>query len=270
MASKKRLDVLLVERKFFETRQRAQAAIMSGAVLVDGQAATKAGTFVSPDAELVVQADMPYVGRGGLKLAHALEHWQVQVQGLTCLDVGASTGGFTDCLLQKGAAKVIALDVGYGQLAWSLRQDPRVVVMERTNIRHVEPKMLGEPIDLVVIDVSFISITKFLDRIKTFLQPQGQVLSLVKPQFEAGPKQVSKGGLVKDPVVHRQVLEGIAACARECGFEVQGFTYSPIRGAKGNIEYFIYLTTDGRNGLREEDLLNAVAATVEEAHRLLE
>ncbi|MCK9222875.1 MAG: TlyA family RNA methyltransferase [Limnochordia bacterium] len=269
MSGKKRLDVLLVERGLFETRHKAQAAIMAGSVFVDGICMDKSGSFVLGDAILEIKAEFPYVGRGGLKLEKALEYWQIDVTGTTCLDVGASTGGFTDCLLQRGAAKVIALDVGYGQLAWSLRQDPRVVTMERTNIRYVEPETLGQPVDFVVIDVSFISVTKFLDKIKSFLKLGGEVVSLVKPQFEAGPHQVGKGGLVKDPKVHKQVLHSVAESALHHSFNIKGFTFSPIRGAKGNIEYFIYLTCKNEEVLATSAILGEVESTVQAAQLAL-
>ena len=219
MKHKERLDVLLVVRGLAESRSRAQAVIMAGEVYVNGRKADKAGMDVPLEAEVEVRGNVcPYVSRGGLKLEKALRDFGVDPTGCVCSDSGASTGGFTDCLLQQGASKVFAIDVGYGQLAWKIRSDPRVVVMERTNIRYVTPEDLGEALDLSVVDVSFISLRIVLPAIQRLLKPTGQVLCLIKPQFEAGKENVGKKGVVRDPAVHEQVLRDFVALATELGF----------------------------------------------------
>ncbi len=243
MKQKQRLDLLLTERGLAETRAKAQAVIMSGLVYVDGQKAEKPGMSYPTEAQIEVRgAACPYVSRGGLKLEKALRDFGVDPAGFVCSDSGASTGGFTDCLLQQGAAKVYAIDVGYGQLAWKLRQDPRVVVLERTNIRYVTPEDIGEPLDLSVLDVSFISLKLVLPAVRELLKPTGQVLCLIKPQFEAGRDKVGKKGVVRDPLVHQEVLEGFLALAAELGFTVQDLTFSPVRGPEGNIEFLARLS----------------------------
>ena len=226
MKHKERLDVLLVERGLAESRSRAQAVIMAGEVYVNGQKADKAGMDVPLEAEVEVRGNVcPYVSRGGLKLEKALRDFGVDPTGYVCSDSGASTGGFTDCLLQQGASKVFAIDVGYGQLAWKIRSDPRVVVMERTNIRYVTPENLGEALDLSVVDVSFISLRIVLPAIQKLLKPTGQVLCLIKPQFEAGKENVGKKGVVRDPAVHEQVLRDFVALAAELGFTLRKLTF---------------------------------------------
>lgn len=238
--SKKRLDVLLIERGLAETRERAQALILAGDVNVAGRVVDKAGAQVDSAIEITIRAPLPYVSRGGYKLAGALDAFGVNPAGLVCADIGASTGGFTDVLLQRGAAKVYAIDVGYGQLAWKLRQDPRVIVMDRVNARYLEG--LPEKIDLVVIDVSFISLEHMLRVAQTLLKPNvGQVIALIKPQFEAGKNQVPRGGIVRDPEVHRAVQENIVRFAQSLGFTVQGLMPSPIVGTEGNLEFLISL-----------------------------
>ncbi|MCL5952032.1 MAG: TlyA family RNA methyltransferase [Chloroflexi bacterium] len=237
---KKRLDLLLVERGLAETRQRAQALILAGEVQVNGGVVSKAGTPVPEDAAIGVRAPLKYVGRGGLKLEGALDKFRVQVQGKVCADIGASTGGFTDCLLQRGALRVYAIDVGYGQLAWKLRSDPRVIVMDRINIRHL--KRLDEPIELATVDVSFISLTLVLPEVKRLLSAHGEAIALIKPQFEAGREQVPRGGIVRDPQVHRSVIKKVADHAMDEGWRVLGIAQSPLRGADGNNEYFIQLS----------------------------
>ena len=245
MKIKKRLDVLLVEQGYADSRTKAQAIIMSGQVYVDGQKADKPGISYEESAALEVRgASCPYVSRGGLKLEKALRNFGVDPTGYVCSDSGASTGGFTDCLLQQGAKKVFAIDVGYGQLDWKIRSDPRVVVMERTNVRYVTPEQLGEPLDLSVIDVSFISLKIVLPVVKTFLKPTGQVLCLIKPQFEAGRDKVGKKGVVRDPATHKEVLDGFLALAKELNFCVLGLTFSPVKGPEGNIEFLAHLTLD--------------------------
>lgn len=244
MKIKKRLDVLLVEQGYADSRTKAQAIIMSGMVYVDGQKADKPGVSYEEHISIEVRgASCPYVSRGGLKLEKALRDFGVDPTGYVCSDSGASTGGFTDCLLQQGASKVFAIDVGYGQLDWKIRSDPRVVVMERTNVRYVTPEQLGEPLDLSVIDVSFISLRIVLPVIKTFLKPQsGQVLCLIKPQFEAGKEKVGKKGVVRDPAVHKEVLDDFVCLAKETGFSILGLTFSPVKGPEGNIEFLAHLS----------------------------
>lgn len=244
MKNKERLDTLLVNRGFFSSRAKAQAVIMSGDVYVDGQKADKAGASYDTEVDIEVRGSVcPYVSRGGLKLEKALQNFGLDPTGYVCSDSGASTGGFTDCLLQQGAKKVFAIDVGYGQLAWKIRSDERVVVMERTNIRHVTPEQLGEPLDLSVVDVSFISLKLVLPVIKSLLkQDCGQVLCLIKPQFEAGKDKVGKKGVVRDPAVHLEVLEFFVELAKSLEFTVCGLTFSPVKGPEGNIEFLGHLS----------------------------
>jgi 23S rRNA (cytidine1920-2'-O)/16S rRNA (cytidine1409-2'-O)-methyltransferase len=239
MAGKVRLDHLLVQRGLVDSGNQAQALVMAGAVTVDGQAATKPGSRVNSDAQLALRERLPYVSRGGLKLAAALDAFGVTVSGVVCADVGASTGGFTDCLLQRGAARVFAIDVGYGQLAWPLRQDTRVVVMERTNARYLET--LPEPIGLATIDVSFISLARVLPAVLGWLADEGGIVPLVKPQFEAGKCQVGRGGVVRDSQVHREVLQQVVNYAVGCNLHVCGVLRSPISGPAGNAEFLMHL-----------------------------
>ena len=265
MKHKERLDVLLVSRGLAETRTKAQAIIMSGDVYVGGQKADKPGMSYEDTVEIEVRGQAcPYVSRGGLKLEKALRDFGVDPTGYVCSDSGASTGGFTDCLLQQGAAKVFAIDVGYGQLAWKIRQDPRVVCMERTNIRYVQPEDLGEPLDLSVVDVSFISLKIVLPAIARLLKPTGQVLCLIKPQFEAGKEKVGKKGVVRDPAVHQEVLEHFVALADELGFTIRNLTFSPVKGPEGNIEFLGHLSREA--GTRN---VPDLAALVAEAHETL-
>lgn len=242
---KQRLDQTLVEKGFFLSRAQAQAAIMAGLVYLNGQKSDKAGQLVRPEDQLEVKGkEHPYVGRGGLKLAKALDKFTVDPAGRIALDIGASTGGFTDCLLQRGAKKVYAVDVGYGQLAWKLRQDERVVVVERTNARHLTRDKLyngKDKADLAVIDVSFISLAKILPAVYDLLQTKAEVLALIKPQFEADRDQVGKGGIVRDQKVREAVIVKVKQAAVELGFSVAGLTDSPIAGADGNKEFLIYL-----------------------------
>ena len=266
MKVKKRLDVLLVEQGYAETRTKAQAIIMSGMVYVEGQKADKPGVSYEEHVSIEVRgAACPYVSRGGLKLEKALRDFGVDPTGYVCSDSGASTGGFTDCLLQQGAKKVFAIDVGYGQLDWKIRSDPRVVVMERTNVRYVTPEQLGEPLDLSVIDVSFISLRIVLPVIKTFLKPgQGQVLCLIKPQFEAGKEKVGKKGVVREPQVHQEVLDDFVALTKETGFTILGLTFSPVKGPEGNIEFLAHLTLSDTAGMEPD-----TAQVVQAAHTTL-
>ncbi len=265
MKNKKRLDVLLTERFFAESRAKAQAIIMAGQVYVNGQKADKPGISYEDTVDIQVRGDTcPYVSRGGLKLQKALRDFGVDPIGFVCSDSGASTGGFTDCLLQQGAAKVFAIDVGYGQLDWKIRSDPRVVVMERTNIRYVTLEQLGEPLDLSVIDVSFISLKIVLPAIKALLKPTGQVLCLIKPQFEAGRDKVGKKGVVRDPQTHKEVLDMFITLAGELDMTILGLTYSPVKGPEGNIEFLGHLTLEDRPGI-----LPDTAAVVAAAHESL-
>ena len=268
MKNKKRLDVLLVEQMYAETRSKAQAIIMAGLVYVNGQKADKAGmSFDADTAQIEVRGQAcPYVSRGGLKLEKALRDFGVDPTGFVCSDSGCSTGGVTDCLLQQGASKVFAIDVGYGELNWKIRNDPRVVVMERTNIRYVTPEDIGEPLDLSVIDVSFISLRIVLPAIKNLLKEnQGQVLCLIKPQFEAGRENVGKNGVIREPAVHQEVLDNFVALAKELGFTILGLTFSPVKGPAGNIEFLGHLTLADAEGI-EPDTANVVA----QAHKTLD
>ena len=265
MKIKKRLDVLLVERMYADTRSKAQAIIMSGNVYVNGQKADKAGTSFEETVDIEVRgAVCPYVSRGGLKLEKALRDFGVKPEGFVCSDSGASTGGFTDCLLQQGAKKVFAIDVGYGQLDWKIRSDERVVVMERTNIRYVTPEDLGEPLDLSVIDVSFIGLEIVLPTIKTLLKPTGQVLCLIKPQFEAGKENVGKKGVVRDPKIHQMVLDNFVSLIHGLGFKILGLTLSPVKGPEGNIEFLGHLSLDEVEGIQPD-----TAQVVADAHKTL-
>ena len=266
MKIKKRLDVLLTERLYADTRTKAQAIIMSGNVYVNGQKADKPGMSFEETVDIEVRgAVCPYVSRGGLKLEKALRDFHVDPTGFVCSDSGASTGGFTDCLLQQGARKVFAIDVGYGQLDWKIRSDERVVVMERTNIRYVTPEDLGEPLDLSVIDVSFIGLEIVLPTIKTLLKPTGQVLCLIKPQFEAGKENVGKKGVVRDPKVHKMVLDNFVNLVDQLGFKILGLTFSPVKGPEGNIEFLGHLTLDDVEGIRPD-----TGSVVEQAHNTLD
>lgn len=242
MKNKLRLDQLLVEKGFFETRQKAQSAIMAGLVFIDKQRADKAGKAYPADITIEVKGDVSrFVSRGGEKLEHALAEFNINVNDKICIDIGASTGGFTDCLLQHGAKKVYAVDVGRGQLAWKLQNDPRVIMMDKTNARYLTLEDIGEKCALAVIDVSFISLTKILPSVYNLIENHGEVIALIKPQFEASRKQVGKGGIVKDPAVHLAVIEKIKSASEEIGYKVAGIINSPITGADGNIEFLMLL-----------------------------
>ena len=243
--AKERLDVLLVERGLAGSRERAKRMIMAGEVLVDNQKIDKAGATVKAEAEIrLLGHDIPYVSRGGLKLEKAMKEFGVQIEGRRCADIGASTGGFTDCMLQNGAVQVFAIDVGYGQLAWKLRTDERVVNMERTNIRNVTPEDIGSLLDFASIDVAFISLQKVLPVAYTLLKDDGELVALIKPQFEAGREFVGKKGVVRDPVIHAAVIRQITDFAMETGFVPVALTFSPVKGPEGNIEYLIRLSKD--------------------------
>ena len=242
MKNKMRLDVLLVERGLQESRQKAQATIMAGLVYVGGQKVDKPGTNVADDAEIEVRGKvLPYVSRGGLKLEKAMQTWPITLSGKICADIGASTGGFTDCMLQNGAEKVYAVDVGYGQLDWKLRNDARVLCLERTNARYLSRQEVPDVLDFASIDVSFISLKLIFPALYALLREGGEIACLIKPQFEAGREKVGKKGVVRDPAVHLEVLENFLNHAKENHFTVLGITYSPIRGPEGNIEYLGYL-----------------------------
>ena len=243
-----RLDQRVFDLGLSESREKAKALIMAGSVYVDGQKQTKPGSPVTEDADIEVRGEkLPFVSRGGLKLQKALEEFFIDPAGLICVDCGASTGGFTDCLLQHGAKHVYAVDVGYGQLAWSLRCDERVTVMERTNARNLTPDMFSEKMDMAVMDMSFISLRLVLPAVRGLLAEGGQAVCLVKPQFEAGREKVGKKGVVRDPAVHLEVLERFCADVGDMGFSLAGLTFSPVRGPEGNIEYLAWLKTDGES-----------------------
>jgi len=238
---RQRIDQLLVARNLAESREKAQALLLAGQVLVDGQKVTKAGAPVDETASIEVLARMPWVSRGGYKMLGALEHWGIDVTGRVCVDVGSSTGGFTDCLLQHGAARVHCVDVGAGQLHWKLRTDPRVVVHEGVNARYLEPSVIGEPVSLAVCDVSFISVTLILPVLPPLLLPDGEIVVLVKPQFEVGRDQVGRGGIVRDPALHEAVCRRAEDAARMLGFQTS-LMESPLPGAEGNKEFLLYGT----------------------------
>jgi len=248
---KERLDVLLVKRNLAESREKAKAIIMSGNVYVEGQKEDKPGSAFLEEAAIEVRGHtLPYVSRGGLKLEKALSRFDVTVKGKVCSDVGSSTGGFTDCMLQNGAVRVYAIDVGRGQLAWKLRQDERVVCMEKTNIRYVTPEDIGEPVAFSSIDVSFISLSKVLVPVRNFLAENGEIVALIKPQFEAGREKVGKKGVVREKSTHIEVIEAVTGFASSDGFFVENLTYSPIRGPEGNIEYLVHLKKrEGTGGI---------------------
>ncbi len=250
MVNKERLDKLLVDRGMAQSRERARAIIMAGKVAVDGKRADKPGVQVGVGARLQLQEeDLRYVSRGGEKMEGALKAFEIDPRGMVVIDVGASTGGFTDCILQKGAEKVYAVDVGYGQLAWRLQKDPRVVNLERRNIRYLSREEVKEKIDLILIDTSFISIEKFLPHLLGFLKKGGAILGLIKPQFEVGRGEVGKGGVVRDEALHNKVIDRISRFSQGLGLRIMGVTQSPLLGPKGNKEFFIYMKKEnGKNG----------------------
>jgi 23S rRNA (cytidine1920-2'-O)/16S rRNA (cytidine1409-2'-O)-methyltransferase len=238
---KERLDKLLFDRGLIESREKAKALILEGSVSVNGIVVDKAGAQVRPDDVIALAAKMPYVSRGGLKLEHALKEFDVDVRGRAAMDVGASTGGFTDCLLQNGIERVYAIDVGYGQIDLKLRNDKRVTVLEKTNIRHLERSAIQDDIDIATIDVSFISLIKVIPKVIEFLKSGGKIIALIKPQFEAGRKEVGKGGVVRDDNIRKQVVDNVKMEVEKMGLKVLGTTTSPIKGPKGNVEFLIYL-----------------------------
>ena len=267
MAEKKRLDVLLLEKGLAESRERAKALIMEGLVYVNNQKSDKPGENVALDAKLEVRGKgLAYVSRGGLKLEKAMEHFPITLQGKIAMDIGASTGVFTDCMLQNGAIKVYAIDVGYGQLAWKLRSDDRVVNLERTNVRYLTEEQVPEQVDFFSVDVSFISLGLVLPAARPFLREGGEAVCLIKPQFEAGREKVGKKGVVRDKAVHREVIEKVVNLALSGGYSPLGLTYSPVKGPEGNIEYLLYLRREESPHAGD---LPDVAALVEESHQVL-
>lgn len=265
MAEKKeRLDILLVDKGIITSRERAKTSIMAGQVFVDGRRVDKAGEKVPVTANIEYKGEkLPYVSRGGLKLEKAMKSFPITLESKVCMDIGASTGGFTDCMLQNGASKVFSIDVGYGQFAWKLRTDERVVCMERTNIRYVKPEDLGELVDFASIDVSFISLKKIMPATVALLKDKGEVVALIKPQFEAGKEKVGKKGVVRDIEVHKEVVFGIVEYLLENNLNVLGVSYSPIKGPEGNIEYLVYFTkdTDRDSTFVKEDVDKVVEAS---------
>lgn len=266
---KERLDILLVNRGLAASREKAKAIIMSGIVYVDGQKEDKAGSTFEETADIEVRGTtLKYVSRGGLKLEKAMEKFSVTPAGKVCMDIGASTGGFTDCMLQNGAVKVYAVDVGYGQLDWRLRQDSRVVCMEKTNIRYVTPEDIGEPVAFASIDVSFISLTKVLLPARELLTEDGEIVCLIKPQFEAGREKVGKKGVVRDPKVHMEVIEKVIGFAQENGFAPLELEFSPVKGPEGNIEYLLHLKKGAQQ--KEGELPFSIDDVVKRAHDTLD
>ncbi len=267
---KERIDVLLVNKGYFASRERARASIMAGTVYADGRIVDKPGTQIPEDAEITVKEDIcPYVSRGGLKLEKAISVFGIDLNGRVCADLGASTGGFTDCMLQNGAVKVYAVDVGYGQLDWKLRNDERVVNMEKVNVRYMDPGALGEQVDFVSIDVSFISLRLIFAVARMVLKDSGKLVCLVKPQFEAGREQVGKKGIVRDRKVHAEVIKNVIGYAAENGLYPHGVSYSPVTGAKGNIEYLLLLDKVKDSAWDDDYIDRATDYTISEAHAAL-
>jgi len=270
--NKERLDVLLVKKGFFESREKARSAIMEGIVFVDNEKEEKPGARFSEDSEILIRGNAnPYVSRGGLKLEKAIKVFNMDLRGKIAIDIGASTGGFTDCMLKNGVVKVFAIDVGYGQLAWTLRNDERVVCMERTNIRYVKPEDIGVLADFASIDVSFISLKKVLPAAKDLLKDDGEIICLIKPQFEAGKEKVGKKGVVRDISTHREVIGEIVTFALDNGFKVKGLSYSPIKGPEGNIEYLLYISkADNGDNPEACEIERIISDVVRESHENLD
>ena len=264
---KERLDTLLVRQGYYESREKAKRAIMAGIVFVNGQKSDKAGNMIDTEAEIFLKENIcPYVSRGGLKLEKSIKMFNLDLTDDVCMDIGASTGGFTDCMLQNGAVRVYAVDVGYGQLDWKLRNDERVVNMEKCNVRYLDPETIAEPVDFISIDVSFISLKLIFPVAAQLLADDGHIVCLVKPQFEAGREQVGKKGIVRDRKVHEEVIENVIKYAADNGLYPHGLTFSPVTGAKGNIEYLLYLS-------KQEDISYneaVIRETVDSSHRELE
>lgn len=265
---KERLDVLLVNRGLAPSREKAKTLIMEGKVFVNHNREDKAGSTFPDDCQIEIHGEtLKYVSRGGLKLEKAMNHFTISLEGKVCMDIGASTGGFTDCMLQNGASKVFSVDVGYGQFAWKLRQDPRVVCMEKTNIRYVTPEQIGEPLDFASVDVSFISLTKVLGPARELLTDGGEMVCLIKPQFEAGREKVGKKGVVRDPKVHEEVIHRVIDFALDNGFSILNLEFSPIKGPEGNIEYLVHIKKEQEP--KKEASID-VAETVALAHGQLD
>ena len=268
---KERLDVLLVKRNLAESREKAKAIIMSGNVFVEGQREDKAGSTFPEEVSIEVRGHtLPYVSRGGLKLEKAMNHFDIELQNKVCMDIGASTGGFTDCMLQNGAEKVFAVDVGHGQLDWKLRNDPRVVCMEKTNIRYVTPQDIDDVLDFASVDVSFISLTKVLGPARELLADGGEMVCLIKPQFEAGREKVGKKGVVREKSTHREVIQKIMDYAMSIGFDLCALDFSPIKGPEGNIEYLLYMEKENDLAEGVNQLSVQIADVVEKAHGKLD
>lgn len=262
---KERLDILLVKKGIFSSRERARASIMAGQIFIDGQRVDKCGEKVNENSNIDFRGEtLPYVSRGGLKLEKAIKSYNIDLTGKTCFDIGASTGGFTDCMLQNGATKVFAIDVGYGQFAWKLRTDPRVVCMERTNVRYVTPEQIGQLGHFASIDVSFISLKKVIEPVVNLLEETGEVVALIKPQFEAGREKVGKRGVVKEASTHKEVIISIVNYIKEKEFKIIGLQFSPIRGPEGNIEYLVYFTKN--KNYDEKFDIEYIDSVVNEAH----
>lgn len=268
MSNKERLDILLTEKNFFESRSKAQSMIMLGKILVDGKKIEKSGTLINRDSKIeILGNEMPFVSRGGFKLKKALEVFKINLNKKICADIGASTGGFSDCMLQNGAKKIYAIDVGYGQLAWKLRQDERIVNLERTNIRNVSQDFFAEKLNFCSIDVSFISLEKVLPVAKNFLTDDGEIVALIKPQFEAGRENVGKKGVVKDKKIHFAVIEKILNFSQEINLKICGLDFSPIKGPEGNIEYLAYFS---KNFSEVENFTEKINFVVDSAHKELD
>lgn len=264
--TKERLDVILVDKGIFESRERAKASIMAGKIFVDGIRVDKCGEKVKVDSNIEFKGEkLPYVSRGGLKLEKAIKEFGLELNDKKCLDIGASTGGFTDCMLQNGASKVFAIDVGYGQFAWKLRVDPRVVCMEKTNVRYVEKEHIGEECDFASIDVSFISLSKVIPPTVNLLGNKGEVVALIKPQFEAGKEKVGKKGVVREASTHKEVIYSVLGFIKESGFKIKALSYSPIKGPEGNIEYLVYFTKD-QNFNEDFNIDNNIEEIVKASH----
>lgn len=267
---KERIDVLLVEKGFFDTREKAQKNIMAGLVFVDNQRVDKCGEKVKIDGNIEVKGEaIPYVSRGGLKLEKAINEFNIDLSGKVAMDVGASTGGFTDCMLKNNALKVFSVDVGYGQLAWELRTDSRVVSMERTNIRYVKTEDIGVLLDFASIDVAFISLKLVLPVVKELLKSMGQIVALIKPQFEAGRDKVGKKGVVRDPGTHVEVIKEVIFFAAGIGLELLGLTFSPVKGPEGNIEYLAYFSNSSNSKIDNATIIRKIEEVVKESHNSL-
>lgn len=270
MSQKERLDILLVNKNLVSSREKAKTVIMTGNVFVNGEREDKPGTKFDIKSDIIIKSNPnPYVSRGGLKLDKAVTEFNLDLSDKVCIDVGASTGGFTDCMLQNGAKKVYSIDVGYGQFAWKLRQDERVVCMEKTNIRYVTPEQIPDKADFVSIDVSFISLTKILVPIKALLNDEAELICLIKPQFEAGREKVGKKGVVRDSNVHKEVIDKVINYSMSIDFNIKSLSFSPIKGPEGNIEYLLFLTTGKKDYIQINEIEELIETVVDSAHNQL-